>query len=242
VIEPNLTIVIPAFNEAENVRPVVAMTMRTLDEHPAAGPYEVILVNDGSTDGTAAAIAAATDNDPRIRVLTHERNRGLGAALLTGYRASTGRYVTLLSADGEIGADQVLALYDRIGDRDLVLSRRERDVNATRTTLSAGFNWLSSMILGFDPSQYMGVYVIRGTLLRGLPLVSTTGLMNIELQMRCFAMGCRVTSAVLQIRPRLSGESKVTNARTILKVLYEMVRLRARLAISGSTAAVKAVS
>jgi hypothetical protein len=66
--------------------------------------------------------------------------------------------------------------------------------------------------------------------------------MNIELQMRCFAMGCRVTSAVMQTRPRLSGESKVTNARTILKVLYEMIRLRARLAMSGTSAAAKAFS
>ena len=147
--EPNLTIVIPAFNEAENVRPVVAMTMRTLDEHPAAGPYEVILINDGSTDGTAAAMAAVSGGDSRIRVLTHDRNRGFGAALMTGYRASTGRYVTLLSADGEIGADQVLALYDRIGDRDLVLSRRERDVNVTRTTLSAGLDATSGS-LGSD--------------------------------------------------------------------------------------------
>jgi glycosyltransferase involved in cell wall biosynthesis len=240
--EPNLTIVIPAFNEAENVGPVVAMTMRTLDGHSAAGPYEVILVNDGSTDDTAAAMAAASGTDARIRVLTHDRNRGFGAALLTGFRASTGRYVTLLSADGEIGADQVLGLYERMGDRDLVLSRRERDVNATRTALSAGFNRLSSLILGFDPSEYMGVYVIRGTLLRQLPLISTTGLMNIELQMRCFAMGCRVTSAVMHTRPRLSGRSKVTNARTVLRVLYEMIRLRARLAMHGSSATAKAVS
>jgi glycosyltransferase involved in cell wall biosynthesis len=240
--EPNLSIVIPAYNEAANIEPVLAMTMQTLDDHAAAGPYEVIMVNDGSTDETAAAMAGVARNDARIRVLTHDRNRGFGAALLTGFRASTGRFVTLLSADGEIGADQVLSLYALMADHDLVLSRRERDKDVTRTTLSAGFNRLSSWILGFDPSEYMGIYVIRGPLVRALPLVSTTGLLNIELQMRCFAMGCRYTSAVMQVRPRLSGQSKVTNLRTVAKVLFEMIKLRIRLAASRSSSIAEATS
>jgi len=156
----------------------------------------------------------------------HEMNRGFGGALRTGFARSRGRFVTLITADGEVGADQAVNLLRDIGDADLIVSRRERSVATHRTVLTAGANLVSRMLTGLSPEGLNGIYVVRGDVLRRMRFVSDTGLVNFEVYTQCRDWGCQVRSGVTQIRPRLSGESKVTNTRTVLKLLRDMLRLR----------------
>jgi glycosyltransferase involved in cell wall biosynthesis len=227
---PVLSIVIPAFNEANNVGPVVREVVEVLARRQMSS-VELILVDDGSTDGTAAELQRLKAIFSCVAVVSHAVNRGFGAALRSGYQASRGQFVTLLTSDGEFDPEEVLDLFAAIGEDDLVLSRRIRGgvlSSQKRTLLSAGFSGMSRLLLGFDPSELMGIYVIRGPLVRELDLRSDTGLMNTELQMKCFARGCRVKYGSTRVRPRLSGESKVTGARAIARCFFEMVKLRAR--------------
>lgn len=226
-----LSIVIPAFNEELNVCPVVDELVDVLAANPTSPTYEIILVDDGSTDGTLAEFKKLESKYDSVKVVGHPVNKGFGAALRTGYAASRGEFVTLTTSDGEFDPKEVLQLFVDIGDADLMLSRRERSPQVTlssRSLLSAGFQACSRFLLGFDPSEIMGVYVIRREVLRRLDLRSNTGMMNIELQMMCFAAGCRVRYGTLSVRLRLSGDSKVTNLPTLVKTLYEMIKLRYR--------------
>lgn len=230
----DLSVVVPAYNEAANVEPVVAEILATLRDSPWVGSYEVLLVDDGSRDGTGAIMARLAAADPALRVLRHETNRGFGAALRTGFAHTRGRVVTYITADGEIGADQALRLAREMGDRDLLLSGRARRVGAGRGLLTWGVNWTSRLILGFWPEETVGSYVVRGDVLRSLPLHSSTGLVNLEIILHCRRAGRRIgRSGVTEARPRLSGASKVTNLRTIVKTLWEMLALRWRLARTG---------
>lgn len=225
-----LSIVIPAFNEAGHVAAVVAEATAALSER-RIDSYELILVDDGSTDGTGAELVRLKGADPHVAVVSHPANRGLGAALRSGYQASRGDFVTLLTSDGQFDPREIIDLFENLGDADLILSRRIIGGEASsvkRTVLSAGFSGLIRLLLGFDPSELLGIYVIRGPLVRELELRSNTGLMNIELPMRCFARGCRVKYGTTRVRPRLGGESKVTGVRAIAKVFFEIVKLRAR--------------
>ena len=226
---PRLTVVVPAYNERLNLDPVITRTVRALDENAWVGPYEVILVDDGSTDGSTATIEALTRRfHDRVRACRHPTNRGLGAALRTGYAAALGEYVTFIPSDGEVEIEQALALFQKMGDADLTVSRRERSVGANRTLLTIGFHGLTRLILGFDPRGADGIYVIRRATLCGLTLHSDTGLMNLELVMKCRKQGCRIGAGVMRASPRLSGASKVTNFRTVLRTLWEMLRIRLR--------------
>jgi hypothetical protein len=117
-----------------------------------------------------------------------------------------------------------------MGDRDLMLSGRSRTVTAGREFLTLGVNWISRILLGFWPEQSYGMWVIKGDVLRAIPLHSETGLVNLEIILYCRAHGkIMALSGVSQARPRLSGESKVTNLRTILNIFREMWRLRWRI-------------
>ena len=113
-----LSVAVPCFNEAGTV---VTMVKRVLD---SPWTTEVIVVDDGSTDGTADALAAL--DDPRVQVLVHRRNRGKGAALRTAFAAATGEYVIVQDADLEYDPNEYGLLLEPLerGVADVVFGSR----------------------------------------------------------------------------------------------------------------------
>lgn len=221
-----LSVVIPAFNEGSNVTAVVEATVKTLDAQPCVGAYELLLVDDGSRDDTPQRVDELAARYRHVVAIHHPVNRGFGAALRTGFARTKGERVSLLSADGEFGADQIVMLLEQMGTADLIVSRRERPVaSPTRTLLSSGVNVLIRHLLGISPEGITGIYVVRGDLLRSMRLHADTGLVNIEVVIECRQARCEIRSAVIQVRPRLSGESKVTNVATMTRTFWELVKL-----------------
>lgn len=108
---PRLSVVVPAFEEAVHVRAHLERIAAALDRQ--ARTFEIVLVDDGSRDATAAEAAAAAALDPRIRVERHATNLGKGAALETGTRVARGEVLVYLDADLEITPEQLLPLLDR---------------------------------------------------------------------------------------------------------------------------------
>ena len=220
-----LTIVMPAYNEAANLAPVVKELLDAIAKQPKVDSFEILIVDDGSRDGTAEAADALAASNSAIRVVHHPENRGFGGALRTGFSASRGRYVTSITADGEIEPAQVLGLFAAMGDADMMLGLRERTVSTYRNVLTFGLNLLMRLILGFVPDATT-MFIVRGDLLRRMELQSNTGLANLEVLMYCRMWGCRFATGPTQVRPRLSGESKVTNVPTMVRTFWEMAKLR----------------
>ena len=227
-IAPAISVVIPAFNEADNLPIVVRESVQTLEAGAWKDRWELILVDDGSTDGTGAAADRLSRDYAGVIALHHAMNQGLGGALKTGYDAARGDYVTLISGDGEIGVDQALRLLEQIGTADLMVSRRVRAADVSRSVLTFGFQLLTRVLTGFDPSEMGGIYVIRRSVLQALRLRASTGVLNYEVLMQCAARRCEIRSGLMETRPRLSGRSKVTNLRTITRTVWELAKLRMR--------------
>src|ERR1700710_504040 len=98
---PDISIIVPLFNEADNVAPLTAQILTALRTEQRS--FELVLVDDASTDGTWAQIMAANRADARVRGLRHARNAGQSAALWTGFRNSKGPII--LTLDGDLQND-----------------------------------------------------------------------------------------------------------------------------------------
>jgi len=131
------SIVIPAFNEAASIGPLVT------DLWAAAPWQEILVVDDGSTDDTAARAAAAG-----ARVVAHPYNKGNGAAVKTGLRQAAGTYVLVMDADGQHRADDAVRLVSHLGTYDLVVGARSSrtQASAARRIGNAALNRIASYL------------------------------------------------------------------------------------------------
>jgi glycosyltransferase involved in cell wall biosynthesis len=139
---PDVTIIIPAFNEAGVIGKVLD-DIRSVD----LGEMEILLIDDGSTDGTADVARAAG-----ARVVRHPYNVGNGAAVKTGLRNARGRYVVLMDGDGQHKASDLPALVRGLEDYDMVIGCRQRSGQAGwhRFLANGIYNWLASYVTEFN--------------------------------------------------------------------------------------------
>jgi glycosyltransferase involved in cell wall biosynthesis len=223
---PLLTIVIPVYNEEKNVSFVIEDIIQAINQDQDNVTYEIILVNDGSQDDTGNVIKKISQQNYHVMAVDHAVNQGLGGALKTGFAHATGQYITWISGDGEIRFKQVFNVFRGIKKEDIIIINRCRSVPLYRDILTFAMRLLSQVILGFDPTPYLGIFIIRGDLLKSFNIVSNSGMVSIEIARKCYNRGCLIKYDTYEVTPRLSGKSKVTNIPTILKNIRDMVRLR----------------
>lgn len=218
---PELTVILPAFNESENI-PVMVERL----SHALAGiDWEVIVVDDNSPDGTHGTVRAIGALDRRVRCIRRVGRRGLAGACIEGMLASQARYVAVMDADGQhdetVLARMVAAL--RGGNTDLVVASRYID-GTTDSGFSAGrakaSQWstaLARKLLKVELTDPMsGFFMLRREVIDELaPKLSTQGfkiLLDIAATGRDFL---RVTELPYVFGARLAGESKL-DARVAL--------------------------
>jgi glycosyltransferase involved in cell wall biosynthesis len=222
---PSVTIVIPAYNEAENLPAILDEALRFASEQCRDG--SILVINDGSTDDTAQVLSRYGEV-PRLRVVTHERNRGLTAALRTGFYGADTEYVTWIPADGQIPLPELGKILDANTGEDLVLSTyRHRPDGAIRMVMSRTVRVMMRAATGLV-DRIEGPYLFRRRLLDELHLVSRTsaGSIGLELAVKARAAGKRIASTEIECAPRRAGRSKVANLRNILAYLGEVWRIR----------------
>jgi glycosyltransferase involved in cell wall biosynthesis len=215
-----VSIVIPAFNEHASIAEVV-------DQLRAAAPWrEIIVVDDGSSDGTGERAAAAG-----ATVVRHAYNIGNGAAVKSGIRRAAGEYVLIVDADGQHPPEDALRLISRLGDYDLVVGARSAETQATqaRRAGNGALNRLASYLTGRDiPDLTSGFRGARTSALReflhllpnGFSTPTTTTLAFIK-------AGYTVAFEPIHARQR-EGQSKIRLARdgaTFLMIIFKIVTL-----------------
>jgi glycosyltransferase involved in cell wall biosynthesis len=218
VADPStVSVVVPAFNEADGISQVVAALA-------AAAPWhEIIVVDDGSTDATAerAAGAGAT-------VVRHPYNKGNGAAVKSGIRRATGEFILIIDGDGQHRPDDARRIVSRLGEYDLVIGARAATTQATapRRIGNAMLNGLASYLTGRQiPDLTSGFRGARSECLReflhllpnGFSTPTTTTLAFIK-------AGYNVTFEPTEARPRV-GTSKIRLARDGAKFLIIILKI-----------------
>lgn len=217
-----LSVVVPLKDERDNVRPLVC---RVRDALHASGPWELVLVDDGSTDGTFAELEAAAV-DPRVKVVRLRRNVGQAAATQAGLDAASG--TVIVTMDGDLQNDPadiplLLAKLDEGYDAVLGLRLNRRDKLLLRKVPSGIANWLIRKVLGV-PFKDFGctLRAMRRDVADGLLLY---GEMHRFITAIVIQQGARVTQIPVRHHPRTAGKSKYNITRTV-RVMLDLVTVK----------------
>ena len=116
-----VSVIIPAYNEEQAISRVLEELIAVMDSLKTL--YEIIVVDDGSTDNTRAL----AERYPRVRVIAHSENRGPGAARTTGVRQARGQYVVMIDADGTYPVAAIPRLLEELSECDMVIGARDRE-------------------------------------------------------------------------------------------------------------------
>ena len=220
---PDISVVVPLRDEERNVVPLHEELTAAIA--PLGVPYELILVDDGSEDGTFARLTEAYARDPHVRVIQFTRNFGQTAAFAAGFSHARGRFI--VTSDGDLQNDpaDIPRLLQLARDHDIVCGWRKdrKDALLTRQLPSGVANWLLTMVTGIRlHDNGCSLKVFRSEVVK--PLSLTPG-MHRYLPALASQLGGRVAEVVVNYRPRRFGHSKYGLSRTF-GVLRDIVQLR----------------
>lgn len=228
-IPGKLSLVLPAHNEEDNIEVVVRDALAVLPEY--APEIEVIVVNDGSRDGTGRIIDALQAEDPRVLPIHHERNQGYGGALKSGFTASTGDYVMFMDADRQFDIRDIRLLAPFVDLFDIIAGfRMERSDPLHRRVNAEIFNVAVRVLFGVHMRDLDCAFkIFRGEQIRSLRLTTSGALINAEMQAKLRRQGATLVQVGVPHHPRVAGQATGGDMNVILKAMRETVSLWIRM-------------
>jgi len=227
-----LSLVVFAYNESENISKVLPTIIQWLKKRN--DPWELIFVNDGSTDSTLQEVQKVFENEAHCQVISLPYNQGIGAALKAGVAVAKWPWITFLPCDGQIPVEELDVLLSKIKDDDrqevaLVLSiYRARDDGLVRKILSRGVRVLIRVVHGVW-IQSDGPYLFRKQLFNPNVLKANTFFLNWEFPIRMLRNGIVSRVVVIECVPRMAGHSKSTGWKRVAGVMKDLLWLKVRI-------------
>lgn len=240
---PFLSVIVPMWNERAGVHCMAAEIGRSLDDLCRRGvfrSYELILVDDGSTDGTDLLIDDLARTDPRVVALHHDRNRGLGAGIRTGFGRARGDLLLYTDADlpcDPSAVEEAWALMQR-KEAGMVSAFRfeRRSEGARRFVYSRVYNAVVRLQFGLRVRDVNFAFkLLRRRVVDQFVLQSEGSFIDAELLIRAHRQGEHIAQFGVRYLPRVNGRSTLSSLGTIVGIVREMNGLRGDLRGTGRT-------
>ena len=219
-----LSVVIPIHNEADNLESLIAELMAELERMEAE--HEVILINDGSEDGSGEMLTEMAERDDRIRVIHLLRNYGQTSAMMAGFDHARGDVIVAMDGDNQNDPADIPLLVNRLNEGFDVVSgwrKARKDARLSRILPSRIANWLISKVAGVHLHDYgCSLKAYRRDVLKGVRLY---GELHRFIPVFTSWQGARVTEIVVNHRPRERGASHYGLSR-IFRVILDLALIR----------------
>ena len=213
----DFALIVPAYNEAPNIPHLIPELRAAFSEHGLAG--EVILVDDGSSDGTAALAESEGRGWDRLRVLRHRINQGKTEALLTGAEATDMRYLVLFDADLQHLPEEIPRFLDKLEEGwDIVTGRKIGQYG--KRAVSSTYNALSRRIFDVPVSDLNSMKGFRAEVLKSVRLRHDWHRFFVVIAHR---KGFSATEIDIELHPRRAGEAKYSGKGRIVGGVLDLV-------------------
>jgi glycosyltransferase involved in cell wall biosynthesis len=233
---PGLTVVLPCFDEQDNV--AEAIRQAAAAAKASSVDYEIVVVDDGSSDETARIVARIADADRRVRLIMHAGNRGYGAAVRSGVHAARMPWILLTDADLQFDLGELTDFVYYAPTADLIVGWRVlRQDPLRRRVNGAAWSWLVRHLFRIPVRDIDCAFkLVRTDLAQSLPLTSNGAMVSTELVVQALASGARMEELGVRHRPRLAGEQSGARPAVILRAFRELASLRRSLQAAGRVA------
>jgi glycosyltransferase involved in cell wall biosynthesis len=224
---PYLSVAVLAFNEVDTVEEAAQRCSRALEA--LERPHEIVLMDDGSTDGTTERIRELAERVPHCRALFHSRNLGVAAAMRTCLLRTTGEWVTWFPADLQADPSSIPELATQLDACDVLVTyrdHRKRSEPIFRRAMSALERLAVRVLLGVSLRDLHWVRFFRRELLDRMELRCKSPCLDTEMILEARRMGARILEVPLGDRPRLHGAPKAVTWRSTLRTVGELIGLR----------------
>jgi len=221
----SLSVFFPCYNEEANVEKMVRRCQAILPE--VAENWEIIPVNDGSKDKTGEIIDRLAKEDPHVHPVHHEKNKGYGGAVISGYNAAKLDYLFFTDGDLQFDLREITLLLEKIDEGDLILGFRKNRRDPWHRKLNA-FLWgsLVKFLFGFQVRDVDCAFkLIKRKVADKVQLSAGGAMVSTELLARANRAGFRFAEVGVTHYPRVAGQQTGANLKVILRAFKELFKL-----------------
>ncbi len=218
----SLSVVLPAYNEVEIIAKTIADVRDTLQAWGL--DFEIVVVDDGSMDGTGDLVTAIAATIPQVRLVRHAVNQGYGAALVSGFGAASKELTFFMDSDGQFTIENLVTFFSFIDDYDAVIGYRVDRQDTWMRKLNA---WGWKMLVGFVFAVYVrdidcAFKLLRTDFLHEHPLETRGAMLNAELLYKLQQAHCTYKEIGVQHLPRRTGRATGAKLSVILRAFREL--------------------
>ncbi len=221
-----LSLFLPAYNEEKVITQTIIKADAILKK--VADKYEILVVNDGSTDKTEEVINQVIKKNPNVRMITHNPNKGYGGALKTGLYESKYKYISFIDADGQFDYSEIGKFINYINDYDLVIGYRQNRADSSLRIGTAhllklwNLFWFGFWVKDAD----CGFKLIKKEVVDRLPKLKTeSAITETEFLIRAKRAGYKFKEIPVNHYPRTTGKSTGGDFRVIFRAVKETFQL-----------------
>ena len=225
----SISVFLPCYNEQDNVRRTVENAVTVLEKIKA--DYEIIIVNDGSSDATGSIAEQIAAQNNRVKAVHHPTNRGYGAALQSGFKAATKKFVFFTDGDGQFDISEMPPLMPLMADYDIVTCYRINRQDPVIRKINA-WCWTKLVCLLFNMKIRdidCAFKLFNREIFDTMKLVSTGALIDAEILARAVRKGCRITQTGVHHYPRTAGVQTGAKLSVIFRAFKELFKLYRRI-------------
>ncbi len=226
---PQFSFVVPCYNEAPNLAGTLAEIEKSAREAGLAS-FEVVMVDDGSSDGTADAVRRLAAAKPHVRPVINRRNLGLGGAYKAGVAAARGVHVMMVPGDNAHPAHGITPIIAAVSTADMVIPyvTNPHVRSLPRRLASRGFVLVMNTLFGLKVPYYNGLVVHRLDLLREIEIETNSFAYQAEAIVKLLKRGAAFKTVGVEISTREHGSTKAFRAANVVNVLRALMDLKRR--------------